>query len=283
MSLEIEGKEYELEYDPQDPFVYTDNSVAYCDQLARDFMPIIIDHKEYGSKPYPPEFIAYRLLVDSKKEKLCILYEVYWKRQECIWRGIVKNHDHDYEQIQVHFDTDSGKLDKVVVSSWGPLECAGHGVEVYSNISKPDSKAIDYTTSSKRSFPWGGDNGQKNLTQITRIPIEKLTFDNKRPTILVIACYHIFVGLKKNHLLSERNELDVGLKRLDQKLLENWYYRHIKNRFGHDISRVFFEPYIMYYPPPEDLLSRAVYGLLWFSAFIKRKVISLISHNDKRS
>ncbi len=65
----------------------------------------------------------------------------------------------------------------------------------------------------------------------------------------------------------ERIELEPKLERLNQKLIEIWYYRNVKNRFGHDGSKPFDEPYIMYYPPPEDLLSRFVYGVLWlFSA-----------------
>ena len=133
MSIHIEGKEYELEYDSQDTFVTADLMVAYSTRLAEDFMPIIFDPRGDGSKPFPPEFVAYRLIVDSRRQKLCILYEVYWIRQECNWKELNKDHDHDYEQIQLHFEMESGKIERVVVSSAGSLEYGGHGVEVFFN------------------------------------------------------------------------------------------------------------------------------------------------------
>ena len=270
MRLEIEGKKYELEYDPKDPFVASDLAVAYCSQLAEDFMPIILDPWKHGTRPHPPEFVAYRLVVDSKRQKLCALYEVYWRRQDCTWKELNKDHDHDYEQIQVHFNIKTGEKEKVVVSSVGPVEYAGHGVEVYSHIPKAEVREVEYTTSPKGSFPWGGDQGQKNATQIREIPIEWLVFENGRPVVLVLNCYHVFTGFKMKPQLEERNKLNPRLTRLDRGLLEKWYYRHAKNRFGHDISMPFEEPHIMYYPPPEDWKSRLVYGLLWLFASFKK-------------
>jgi len=270
LGLEIEDKKYELEYDHRDPFVTPHLAIAYCSQLAEDFMPILLDPRGHGSRPYPPEFVAYRLVVDLEKKKLCILYEVYWRRQDCTWRELNKDHDHDYEQIQVHFDLKTGKKEKVIISSVGPVEYAGHGVEVYSHIPKAKVKDIEYTTSPKELFPWGGDHGQMNITQIREIPIERLVFENGRPTVIVINCYHAFVGWKGRPQVKERNELNPRLERLNRKLLERWYYHHVKNRFGHDISKPLDEPFVMYYPPPEDFKSRLVYGLLWLFSFLKR-------------
>ena len=263
MTLKIEGKEYELEFDPKDPYVALNLAVAFCRQLAEDFMPVLLDPKGYGSQPYPPDLLAYRLIVDSKEQKLCLLYEVYWRRQDCTWRELNKDHDHDYEQIQVHFDLKNGKKEKVVVSSVGPLENAGDGVEVYSSIPQAVFKSVTYTTSPKKHFPWGGDYGQRNSTQIREMPIESLVFENQRPAIVIVNCYHAFVGLKKNFSIRERNDLTPRLERLDRRLLDKWYYRYAKNRFGHDISKPFDEPYIRYYPPPEDWLSRLAYTFLW--------------------
>ena len=270
LRFEIEGKKYELEYDPKDSFVTPNLAVAYCSRLAEDFMPVLFDPRGHGSKPYPPELMAYRLVVDSKEQKLCTLYEVYWRRQDCTWKELNKDHDHDYEQIQIHFNMKTGKKEKVVVSSGGPVEHAGHGVEVFSHISRAEVKAVEYITSPKGLFPWGGDHGQKNVTQIREMPIERLTFENGRPAVLVINCYHVFAGLKRKLSLEERNELTPRLERLDRRLLERWYYRHVKNRFGHDISKPFEDPYVMYYPPPEDWKSRLVYDLLWLFTFLKR-------------
>jgi len=272
MIVEIECKKYELEYDPLDPFVAPGLAVAYCSQLAEDFMPVLLDPKGYGSKPFPPELTAYRSVVDLKGQKLCVLYEVYWRRQECTWKELNKDHDHDYEQIQIHFDMKTGEKEKIVVSSVGPIEYAGHGVEVYSHTSKAEVRDAEYTTSPRGLFPWGGDNGRKNATQVREIPIERLVFENGRSAVLVLNCYHSFAGLKRKLPLDERNELHPNLVRLNHNLLERWYYRHVKNRFGHDVSNPFNEPYVMYYPPPEDFKSRLAYGFLWLLACIKRSL-----------
>jgi hypothetical protein len=263
LSVEILGKRYTLEYDPNDTFVSPGLKVAFCTELAEDFTPVVFDPRGYGVRPYPPELIAYRIVVDSEGQRLCALYEIYWKRQDCDWRGLNKDHDHDYEQIQVHFDLRSGGMAKVIVSSVGPVSCAGHGVEVYSDILNARAGIIDYTTSSKGIFPWGGERGQDCFTHVREMPFEQLIFQDKRPVTFVLNCYHAFVGFKGRSRDVERNELNPRLVRLDRGLLKRWYYRHAKNRFGRDVSKPFEEPYVMYYPPPEDWVSRLVYGLLW--------------------
>lgn len=267
--MRIEGLEYQPEYDPEDPFVAPGLAVAFCPKLAERFMPVLLDPKGEGRKPYPPEFMAHRLVIDAEKQRLCLLYEVYWRRQDCTWKELNKDHDHDYEQIQVHFDTDAGKAERVVVSSVGLARHAGHGVEVYLQTATPKARDVTYTTSPKGPFPWGGKMGRNNVTQIREVPIDRLAIEEGRPVVQVWNCYHAFLGLKKSHHLPERNELKPRLVRLDGRLLERWYYRHAKNRFGHDISNPFQEPHVMYYPPPEDWKSRLAYGLLWALASLK--------------
>ena len=268
--LDLEGKHYEIEFDPQDSYVVDDLKVAFCDQLGEDFAPMLFDPKGHGSSPFPPDFIAYRLVVDLEGQRLCILYEVYWRRQDCSWRELNKDHDHDYEQIQIHFSLKTGEKEKVIVSSVGPVENAGHGVEVYSSVPKAIVKTVVYTTSAKKSFPWGGDFGKTNATQIREIPIENLFSEDGKPAVLILNCYHAFTGLKRSLLPEDGKELRPRLEKLDRKLLDQWYYRHVKNRFGHDVSKPFEEPYVMYYPPPEDWLSRFVYSYLWVVNSLKR-------------
>jgi len=268
--LRIEGKDYHLKYDPQDPFVGNGLMVAYSTRLAEDFMPIIFDPRGYGAKPFPPEFVAYRLVIDPKRKKLCILYEVYWRRQDCTWRKLNKDHNHDYEQIQIHFDTGVGTMEKVIISSVGSIEHGGHGVEVFSKTSEVKRRDVEYVTSPQVQFPWGGPRGKRNVTEIREIPIERLIFEKNRPVLLVLTCYHAFTGLKRMPKPEEKAELKLRLEKLDQKLLEKWYYRHVKDGFGHDVSNPFKEPYILYYPPPEDRKSRLAYSLLYAFTSIKR-------------
>ena len=268
----VGGKDYPLEYDPKDRFVDNGFLVAYSDELASRFMPIIYDPRGYGSSPYPPEIIAYRLVVDLKDQKLCVVYEVYWKRQDCTWNKLNKDHDHDYEEIQIHFDLATGGMDKVVVSSTGPIENGGHGVEVFSNVSEAKFKTVLYTTSSDKAYPWGGKYGQSNATQVRYIPIKQLMFENQRIPVVVLNCYHAFAGLKRSLLPDEKKLLNPKLQRLDHKLIEQWYYLYAANRFGHDLSKPFDEPHIMYFPPPEDWISRIAYSFLWFFSSIKRSI-----------
>lgn len=266
----IAGKVYQVEYDLKDKYVTEGLLVAFSDELALDFLPVIYDPRGYGSVPYPPEIIAYRLIMDLKKQRLCIVYEIYWKRQDCTWQELNKDHDHDYEQVQVHFDLSVGTVNKVVVSSTGPVENAGHGVEVFSHVSSVKVRTVPYVTSSEKAFPWGTKNGQNNATQIREIPIEHLLLDNNNPPIVVLNCYHAFAGLKRVLMPDERVVLNPELVHLDKKLLDKWYYLYAVNRFGHDLSNPFREPYIMYFPPPEDWVSRLAYGFLWFFSSLKR-------------
>lgn len=66
--LEIESKEYKLEYGAKDSYAVPGLEVAFCVELARDFAPIFFDPYGYGSKPYAPNLVAYRILVDSKRQ-----------------------------------------------------------------------------------------------------------------------------------------------------------------------------------------------------------------------
>jgi hypothetical protein len=270
--IRVEEKDYALKYDYEDPFVVENLLVAYSDELAVDFMPVIYDPRGYGSTPHPPESVAYRLVIDPERQRLCVIYEVYWKRQECTWKQLNKSHDHDYEQIQIHFNLKTGLKEKVVVSSSGPIEHGGHGVEVYSNTTITSVKTVIYTTSPKEFFPWGGKNGQNKATQLREIPIKHLFLENGKPAVVVLNCYHAFAGLKRRLLPEEKNLLTPKLERLNRELLEKWCYLHFKNRFGRDLSNPFNEPYLMYYPPPEHLISRVTYTILWIIARAKRLI-----------
>lgn len=271
MQVTIEEKQYQLQVDQSDSFVINPYEVAFCDELAETYMPLILDTHGHGSCPSPPEFMAYRIIVDTTEQRLCILYEVYWKRQECTWWGIRKDHDHDYEAIHLHFNLETGVLEKIAVSAAGPIEYALHGVELYSPVTQVDPRSSKGMTSPKDAFPWG----QYEIeTQIIEQPINNLAFQNQRPIILIVNCYHVYTGFKTWRISESQEEmthaLEITLKRLDQSLLEQWYYRHVNNRFGHDLSNPFTEPYLKYYPPPEDLKSRIVYGFLWFYRTLKR-------------
>lgn len=262
--------EYELEYDPLDPFVAAGLKVAFCDRLAEDHKPIILDPRECGSKPFPPDLMGYRLVFDPSSLKVCILYEVYWARQDCTWRELNKDHDHDYEQIQVHLDASSEEVERVVVSSIGSVENGGHGVEIYEHVPKAKAENLEYSTSPVDRFPWGGPRGRRNVAEVRRIPLKRLCFEGERPIVAVLNCYHVFVGVKRQIDPVAWHELKPRLERLDRRLLDRWYYHNSGNRFAHDISKPLNEPCILYYPPPGDLKARLLYRLLIVYFSMKR-------------
>jgi len=136
-------------------------------------------------------------------------------------------------------------------------------VEVYLQTEGVRAGVVTYVTSPKEHFPWGGSHGRKRYAQMIGVPIEMLALKKGRPVVLIATCYHAFTGKKTWLPTVEKTELRPRLRKLDRNLLLTWYLRHMGNRFGHDVSQPFNEPYVMYYPPPEDWRSRVVYSLLW--------------------
>lgn len=247
--------------DPGDKFVVDGSIVAYCDEFGEDFKPIIL-MPDKEPKPPDPDFIAYRIVMNPEGD-VCLLYEVYWRRQDCTWRELNKDHEHDYEQIQIHFDSNTGEIICVVIASIGPFDCAYHGVEVWSDVVKADKKRVDYVTSSKQVFPWGGKEGKEWFTEVIVVPLNDLAFDGKRPVVKIITCFNAFTGMKAWRPVDDALETEITLERLDRDLLERWYFRNMSNQYGRDISKPFDEPYLMYYPSPKNWFTRFVYRLLW--------------------
>ncbi|MFX1582913.1 MAG: hypothetical protein ACFFCJ_11975 [Promethearchaeota archaeon] len=277
MQVSIEKYSYTLEFDKRDPFVSPAYDVAYCDALAKRYKPIILDPLGYGRMPVPPDFIAYRLVHDNRDQRLCIIYEVYWQRQDCHWRQFNKDHLHDYEQIQIHFNLSIGNLARVVVASGGPTRYGGHGVEIYRHKKQVTAEAVRRKTASFESFPWGRHNYE---IWVLDQPIYNLVFIDKRPVVRVSNCFHVFTGIKwnqwKEHKKKDeqenpiRYELKLPLLRLDRRILWQWYYQHRENQFAHDLSDPFTSPHILYYPPPRQYLLRFSFTLVGFiTAFIR--------------
>lgn len=273
----IEEQQFFLEFDKRDPFVSPSYDVVYCDELAKRYKPIILDPKGHGRVPVPPEFIAYRCVHDNNTQRLCLIYEVYWKQQDCQWRQFNKDHDHDYEQIQIHFDLNKGTLTRVVIASAGPPRYGGHGIEVYRHLKRVRSGAIRLKTASFESFPWGRHNYE---IWVLQQPIYNLVFIEKRPVIRVSNCFHVFTGIKWNQWQTHRRktdtdnplrqELSIPLCRLDRRILWQWYYQHRTNQFGHDLSDPFTPPHILYYPSPKQFLLRFSFTLVGFITAILR-------------
>ncbi len=277
MKVLVEGQEYVLEFDKRDPFVSPVHNVAFCDLLAIRYKPVILDPAGYGQHPTPPEFMAYRMVHDNDNKRLCILYEVYWTRQDCWWRELNKDHVHDYEQIQIHFGLKQGNLERVVLASAGPSTYGGHGVEIYRNTQKVRSGTIRSKTSGFEAFPWGSHNYE---IWALEQPLTNLLFWNKKPVVRITNCFHVFTGIKPSrvqvhqskskHDAIFRNELQIPLCRLERRLLWKWYYQHRENKFAHDLSDPFKPPHILYRPSPSDFRFLFLYTFLGIiAAFIR--------------
>lgn len=271
LQVSIEKYGYILEFDKRDPFVSPAYDVAFCDALAKRYQPIILDPKGYGQTPVPPEFMAYRMVHDNDHQRLCLIYEIYWAQQDCQWRQFNKDHDHDYEQIQLHFNLQKGTISRVAVASAGPPQYGGHGIEVYHHTVNVISRAVRRKTGSFNSFPWGRHNYE---IWVLYQPIHNLVFQNKRVVVRVSNCFHVFTGIKWNQWQTHRktkdwdnalrHELDIPLIRLDRRILWKWYYQHRSNQFGHDLSDPFTPPYILYYPSPKQFLLRFSFTMVGF-------------------
>ena len=280
-SIVIEGREYKLSLDPFDPFVSPQYTVAFCDELAARYRPIILDPQGYGRIPVSPDFMAYRLVYDEGQKRLCIIYEIYWRRQDCTWREFNKDHNHDYEQIQIHFDLSTGAMNHVVLASDGPPIYGGHGVEIYSRRNDVWSGEMRSYTASVNSYPWG-----RHLYEIWVVeqPLHNLLFRRRRPVVRITTCFHVFTGIVRDRLPPDfpvmaldvlfPHELEIPLCRLTRQILWKWYYQHMENRFGHDLSHPFNPPHILYVPSPSAIIPRLLYTFLGIVATVRRALTS---------
>ncbi|MFW9935727.1 MAG: hypothetical protein ACFFDU_09555 [Candidatus Thorarchaeota archaeon] len=286
----VDGHSYVLEFDRRDPFVAPIYAVAFCDELANHYKPVILDPQRFGRIPVSPEFMAYRLVYDSNKQRLCIIYEIYWQHQDCQWRQFNKDHLHDYEQIQIHFNLRKGILSRVIVASAGPTRYGGHGIEVYRHVKQVRSGRVRRKTSSFESFPWGRHNYE---IWVLDQPIFNLVFIKKRPVVRIINCFHVFTGIKWNQWHSHRHspsainplqhELVIPLRRLDRRLLWQWYYQHRTNQFAHDLSDPFTRPHILYYPSPKEFFLRFFFALVESLTMIIRLFSQLLGYDSRRT
>jgi hypothetical protein len=275
----IEGREYILSLDTIDPFISPQYKVAFCDELAARYRPIILDPQGYGRVPVPPDFMAYRIVFDERHQRLCIIYEIYWRRQDCTWRELNKDHNHDYEQIQIHFDITSGEMTRVVLASEGPPIYGGHGVEIYSSRNNVWSGEMRTHTASVNSYPWG-----RHLYKIWVVeqPLKGLLFRRRRPVVRITTCYHVYTGIVQDRLPPDfpvtaldvlfPHELEIPLCRLTRQILWKWYYQHFENRFGHDLSHPFDPPHIMYVPSPRNIKPRLLYTFLGILTAVRRVI-----------
>lgn len=226
----------------------------FCDNMAEMFKPII-----YGgdySEP-EPEGIYYRILYRPDLNTICIQYYVYWLDQNCLGLLPVADHRYDYEPIFVYLNPPRPFPIGIVNAGYSKglgVSCRFHKAEIRMK-EYPERDFSEYVakykTSPKPFYPFGNSSGLDGSTCVKKYPIAGAIYLNHlRPMFGITSCSHVFSGAEKD---LRGQILSVPLKRLDDKVLHEWYFEHHKDPreepFGHDVSDAFDFPFIKYCDP----------------------------------
>lgn len=248
-----EVKEFELE-SYESKYLIPKWKSYFNDEMAAEYQPILFNFKGIGSKP-EPEGIYYRIISDTKYKNYCLQFYVYWEHQDCVG---IKNHRYDYEPIFIFLRIPRTQPTLVVNGGDGDASSGNltfHRAEIHSAKLKRRDKSdrhCSYKTSSEPYFPCGGENGKDAEGWYKRYPLATtIYFEINRPLMGIKNCWHAFSG-SCNEIEGCRR-LTTPLNKLEDSLLEEWYYEHYKSKneepFGHDVSNPFEFPYIKYFNP----------------------------------
>lgn len=237
--------------------------VFFSDSLARRYQPIIyegnVPANSDDKNSTNAEGAYYRIVYNPNSNEICIQYFVYWLMQDCTGFVGISNHKYDYEPIYIFIRPSNLQPVGIVNSgaSSNPvtvLECRFHKTEIRRQeyIARDEiEESCVFTTSPSPFYPFGGSTGQKAMNCIKRYPIAgTIYFENCTPLFGIYACYHVFSGAQD---VLKGNRLDIPLRQLDDKVLEEWYWKHHNSPdeepFGHDVSNPFEFPFIKYFDP----------------------------------
>ena len=231
-----------------------------CDTMAEMFKPII-----YGgdySEP-EPEGIYYRMLYRPDLKTMCLQYYVYWLDQNCLGLLPVADHRYDYEPIFIYLKPPNPFPIGIVNAGYSKglgLSCRFHKTEirmkdfVERDFSEYEAK---YKTSPEPFYPFGNSDGLDGSTCVKKYPIAgSIYLSDLHPMFGITSCSHVFSGAEKE---LRGRVLSIPLRRLDDKVLHEWYFEHHKDPreepFGHDVSDAFDFPFIKYCDPKPFLRS----------------------------
>jgi hypothetical protein len=232
----------------------------FCDNMAELFKPII-----YGgdySEP-TPEGIYYRVLYRTDLNTICLQYYVYWLDQNCLGLLPVADHKYDYEPILVYLTPPNPFPIGIVNAGYSKglgMACRFHKTEIrMKEFAERDFSEYEakYKTSPEPFYPFGSSDGLDGSTCIKKYPIAGAIYlSNLKPMFGITSCSHVFSGAEKD---LRGIVLSIPLKRLDDKVLHEWYFEHHRDQseepFGHDVSDAFDFPYIKYCDPKPILRS----------------------------
>ena len=249
------SKEFQLE-ELRSEYLVPSLKTFFSDELAGTYQPKIYStHDDTDDPSIQPEGIYYRIVYGDSKSEYCIQYYVYWLEQSCTDFIGISNHKYDYEPIFVFIKSPYARPVGIVNSGYSKNllnMCRFHKTEIRRHeIYKRDNyeSQCSFTTSQSPFFPFGGENGIRGTNCVKRYPIgNSIYLENERPLFGLATCFHAFSGAES--ALLGGSELNIKLKRLDDKIISEWFNDHYddvdEEPFGHDVSNPFDYPYIKY-------------------------------------
>ncbi len=208
-----------------------------------------------------PEGIYYRILYERSLNRLCLQYYVYWQEQNCLGFLPIADHKYDYEPIFIYIDIPNDFPAGIVNAGYSKAlgaSCRFRKTEVRMNEYTDrdfNEYPIEYKTSPEPHYPFGGPDGLDGNTCVKKYPITGAIYLNKfQPMFGISSCSHVFSGAEKE---LHGNILSMPTKKLDDQVLNEWYFDHYKDAredsFGHDVSNAFIFPYVRYCDPKSIL------------------------------
>lgn len=236
--ITINGKEYSLYYS-ENEFVKPENKTAFCEDLASDFLPVVLEDKDTSDYQFQPSDSVYYQIQVNKESKLCIIYVYSWPQSEPdLEFGY-------YKQIQMHFDLKKKILESIVVSSDGSLQDTKHHVHIFRPISSAKQEEKNVKLSSL--FPFK-DQKTPQITVIER-PMFELSFDNVSPVVKTLSFGDSFYAVpRSDNGDTGYKKRSFSLEKLDEQALQKWYFEDAI-KFGHDLYDPFESPHIFFVIP----------------------------------
>jgi hypothetical protein len=240
------------EYDSR--FITHSLKCFFNEDLANLYQPMILAGDYFEPQP---EGIYYRVISAEDQKAICIQYYVYWLEQDCLGALPIADHKYDYEPIFVYLEPPKEFPIGIVNAGYSKalgMSCRFHKTEVRMkdyNERDISEAQVEYRTSPGPFYPFGGSDGLQGATCVKKYPLAGAMYMNElRPLFGIVSCSHVFSGSEKDL----RGEiLSIPLKRLDDLVLNDWYFQHHmdpdEEPFGHDVSNPFDFPYIKYHDP----------------------------------
>jgi hypothetical protein len=232
----------------------------FSTKLARQYEPIV-----YASECMSgdPKALYYRILQNENNE-FCIQYFYYWQYQNCM----MTSHGYDYEPIFIYLKnkksaSDALDLYLIVNGGLGGPDCHFHKNEVRPSHGRRSGNTRHFTSnlSPYPFYPFGKNGNVQYHVCASTYPLDggkDLQFEDEfRPLFGIRACSNVFSGAQGD---LDGHIFKPPLKRLTDRVLDEWYFHHFKNTddmpFGHDIADPFTSPYIKFYKPSKEEVER---------------------------